>query len=57
MIHHPPLPEAEVNPGSPSAPPIRSSNVGRVVLNGNPVTGWTLVDWDGITTFSIDEAA
>jgi hypothetical protein len=33
------------------------SNVGRVVLNGNPVTGWTLVDWDGITNFSIDEAA
>ncbi|MGF2953019.1 histidine phosphatase family protein [Mycobacterium sp. THU-M116] len=24
------------------------SNVGRVVLTGNPVTGWTLVDWDGI---------
>jgi broad specificity phosphatase PhoE len=33
------------------------SNTGRVVLNGNPVTGWTLVDWDGITNFSIDDAA
>ena len=23
-------------------------NVGRVVIRGNPVTGWTLVDWDGV---------
>src|SRR6478609_3479708 len=23
-------------------------NTGRVVLRGNPVNGWTLVDWDGI---------
>jgi len=27
-------------------------NVGRVVLTGNPVTGWTLVDWDGIRNFA-----
>jgi broad specificity phosphatase PhoE len=26
-------------------------NTGRVVIRGNPVTGWTLVDWDGITQF------
>ncbi|MCX2932495.1 histidine phosphatase family protein [Mycobacterium sp. CVI_P3] len=26
-------------------------NTGRVVLTGSPVTGWTLVDWDGITQF------
>ncbi|WP_445169045.1 histidine phosphatase family protein [Mycolicibacterium sp. Dal123E01] len=26
-------------------------NTGRVVITGNPVTGWTLVDWDGITSF------
>lgn len=32
-------------------------NVGQVVLNGNPVTGWTLVDWDGITNFDIEDAA
>ncbi|OBF01360.1 histidine phosphatase family protein [Mycobacterium sp. 852002-10029_SCH5224772] len=24
---------------------------GRVVINGNPMTGWTLVDWDGIRDF------
>ena len=24
-------------------------NTGRVVITGNPVTGWRLVDWDGIT--------
>lgn len=28
-------------------------NTGRVVLNGNPVTGWTLKEWDGITDFSV----
>ncbi|MGA7054016.1 MAG: histidine phosphatase family protein [Mycobacterium sp.] len=27
-------------------------NVGRVVVTGNPMTGWTLVDWDGIRNFS-----
>ena len=27
-------------------------NVGRVVITGNPVTGWTLVDWDGVRSFS-----
>ncbi|AQT81351.1 histidine phosphatase family protein [Mycolicibacterium litorale] len=26
-------------------------NTGRVVVTGNPVTGWTLQDWDGITSF------
>ncbi len=27
-------------------------NIGRVVITGNPMTGWTLVDWDGIRNFS-----
>lgn len=27
-------------------------NVGRVVITGNPMTGWTLVDWDGIRSFA-----
>ncbi|HEU4360135.1 MAG TPA: histidine phosphatase family protein [Mycobacterium sp.] len=27
-------------------------NVGRVVITGNPVTGWRLVDWDGIRAFN-----
>ncbi len=27
-------------------------NVGRVVITGSPMTGWTLVDWDGIRDFS-----
>jgi broad specificity phosphatase PhoE len=27
-------------------------NVGRVVLSGNPMNGWTLVEWDGIRNFS-----
>jgi broad specificity phosphatase PhoE len=26
-------------------------NTGRVVISGNPITGWTLVDWDGIRDF------
>jgi broad specificity phosphatase PhoE len=26
-------------------------NTGRVVITGNPTSGWTLVDWDGITSF------
>jgi broad specificity phosphatase PhoE len=26
-------------------------NTGRVVISGNPMTGWTLVDWDGIRDF------
>ena len=26
-------------------------NTGRVVVTGNPTMGWTLVDWDGITSF------
>jgi broad specificity phosphatase PhoE len=28
-------------------------NTGRVVITGNPVTGWTLKEWDGITDFSV----
>jgi broad specificity phosphatase PhoE len=27
-------------------------NLGRVVITGSPVLGWTLVDWDGIKDFS-----
>ncbi|BAX91216.1 histidine phosphatase family protein [Mycobacterium shigaense] len=27
-------------------------NIGRVVLTGNPITGWTIVDWDGVRNFS-----
>ncbi len=27
-------------------------NTGRVVLTGNPVAGWTLVDWDGARNFA-----
>ncbi|MBW0013046.1 histidine phosphatase family protein [Mycobacterium sp.] len=27
-------------------------NTGRVVITGNPMTGWTLVEWDGISNFS-----
>jgi broad specificity phosphatase PhoE len=27
-------------------------NLGRVVITGSPVLGWTLVDWDGIRDFS-----
>ncbi len=27
-------------------------NLGRVVITGSPVRGWTLVDWDGIRDFS-----
>jgi broad specificity phosphatase PhoE len=27
-------------------------NLGRVVITGNPQTGWTLVEWDGIRDFS-----
>jgi hypothetical protein len=23
-------------------------NVGTVVIEGNPVTGWTMVSWDGV---------
>ncbi len=26
-------------------------NIGRVVITGNPMTGWTLVEWDGIRDF------
>ena len=27
-------------------------NAGRVVITGNPMDGWTLVDWDGVRNFS-----
>jgi broad specificity phosphatase PhoE len=27
-------------------------NVGKVVITGNPFTGWTLVDWNGLRDFS-----
>lgn len=27
-------------------------NVGRIVITGNPGTGWRLVDWDGIRSFN-----
>jgi broad specificity phosphatase PhoE len=27
-------------------------NTGRVVITGNPMTGWTLADWDGIRNFT-----
>jgi broad specificity phosphatase PhoE len=27
-------------------------NIGRVVVSGSPVTGWRLVDWDGIRKFN-----
>ncbi len=26
-------------------------NIGRIVVKGNPTSGWTLVDWDGIRDF------
>lgn len=26
-------------------------NIGRVVITGNPINGWTLMDWDGIRDF------
>jgi broad specificity phosphatase PhoE len=26
-------------------------NVGRVVITGNPMSGWSLVDWDGVRNF------
>jgi broad specificity phosphatase PhoE len=30
-------------------------NTAQIVLTGNPMDGWTVVDWDGITNFSIDD--
>ncbi len=29
-------------------------NTGEVVLTGNPITGWELKEWDGITNFAIE---
>lgn len=31
-------------------------NTARVVLTGDPVTGWTLKEWDGITNFALAAA-
>jgi len=31
-------------------------NTGRVVVSGNPDTGWTLLSWDGITNFAPEAA-
>lgn len=31
-------------------------NASRVVLTGNPITGWTLKEWDGITNFALAAA-
>lgn len=31
-------------------------NVGTVVVSGNPLTGWTLRSWDGITNFASEAA-
>jgi broad specificity phosphatase PhoE len=31
-------------------------NTGEVVLTGNPVTGWSIVNWDGITSLAADAA-
>ena len=28
-------------------------NASRVVLTGNPITGWTLKEWDGVTNFAL----
>lgn len=30
-------------------------NMGKVVLEGNPMTGWTLREWDGITDFALQK--
>lgn len=30
-------------------------NMGKVVLEGNPLTGWNLKEWDGITDFSMQK--
>jgi hypothetical protein len=27
-------------------------NLGRVVITGNPTNGWTLVEWDGVKSFT-----
>jgi broad specificity phosphatase PhoE len=40
------------NPKDSLATSHRLPNLGRVVITGNPATGWTLVDWDGIRDFS-----
>jgi broad specificity phosphatase PhoE len=29
-------------------------NTAQIVLTGNPMDGWTVVNWDGITNFSVD---
>jgi broad specificity phosphatase PhoE len=40
------------NPKDSLATSHKLPNLGRVVVTGNPMTGWTLVDWDGIRDFS-----
>ncbi|MGA8545104.1 MAG: histidine phosphatase family protein [Mycobacterium sp.] len=40
------------NPKDSLATSHKLPNLGRVVITGNPSTGWTLVDWDGIRDFS-----
>jgi broad specificity phosphatase PhoE len=40
------------NPKDSLATSHRLPNLGRVVITGSPVLGWTLVDWDGIRDFS-----
>jgi broad specificity phosphatase PhoE len=42
----------QMNVTNPDGELLRSHplpNVGQVVIKGNPVTGWTLVSWDGLT--------
>jgi len=40
------------NPKKSLATSHRMRNTARVVITGNPTTGWTLVEWDGIRDFS-----
>jgi broad specificity phosphatase PhoE len=40
------------NPKDPLLTTRPLPNTGRVVIKGNPVTGWSLVDWDGIEDFT-----
>jgi broad specificity phosphatase PhoE len=40
------------NPKNSLATSHKLPNLGRVVITGSPVGGWTLVDWDGIRDFS-----
>lgn len=40
------------NPENSLAKSHKLPNGGRVVITGNPITGWTLQDWDGIHDFA-----